>query len=307
MTGLLARAGRQGRWLLLAGLAAGIALPDLAGAMIPAIVPLIAATLFVAALRTGPAAALPPRAGLRRAVLRTLVLQTALPLAAGAALAALGWLDRPAAIGAVLVLAAAPITGVPGLAVMSGADPAAALRQLALGTALLPFTAAPVFALLPVFPDPLAVAAGALRLLAVIGAAVGAAALARRLIPALTRPEAIPALDGAMAIAMAVVVIALMSAVGPAILSATAALAGNLALAFALNLGLARGVFVLGGAALPRGEAAALAIAAACRNLALFLAALPPETTGQILLFVGCYQVPMYLTPLVLPRLLGRR
>ena len=307
MTDLLARAGRQGRWLLLAGLAAGILLPGLAEAMLPAIVPLIAATLFVAALRTGPAAALPPRAGLARAALRTLALQTAFPLAAGAALAALGWLDTPAGVGAVLVLAAAPITGVPGLAVMSGADPAAALRQLALGTALLPLTAAPVFALLPVFPDPAAVAAGALRLLAVIGAALGAAALARRLVPALARPETAPALDGAMAVAMAVVVVALMSAVGPAILHADAALAGNLALAFALNLGLARGVFAATAASLSRPEAAALAIAAGCRNLALFLAALPPESAAEIMLFVGCYQVPMYLTPLLLPRLLGRR
>jgi hypothetical protein len=35
------------------------------------------------------------------------------------------------------------------------------------------------------------------------------------------------------------------------------------------------------------------------RNIALYLAALPLEQMEPLLLFIACYQVPMYLTPLI--------
>lgn len=299
---LLALAARHGRWLLIAGLVTGIALPALAERMASAIVPFLFVMLSVAALREGPRAALPGPSQLPRALAATLILQGVLPLAAGGALWAAGLLDAPLATGVVLALAAAPITGTPGLAVMSGADAAAALRQLALGTALLPLTAAPVFALLPVFPDPAAVASGALRLLMLVALAALTAAALRRLLPRLTQAATRPALDGVMAIAMSVVVIGLMSAVGPAAFEAPAALLVALALALALHLAQTFGAWAASRAALPRAEALALAIAAGNRNLALFLAAVPPETAAPLMLFVGCYQIPMYLTPLILRR-----
>lgn len=308
MTAALAACARHGRWLLVAGLVLGIALPPLARLMAGAIVPLIAFMLFLAALRLGPGRVLPPRHALPRALLVTLLLQTVLPLLAGAGLAAAGLLDSVAGMGIVLVLAAAPITGTVGLALMSGADGAMALRQLVLGTVLLPLTAAPVFALLPVFDGAAGVAQGALRLMAVIVLAGGSAVLVRRALPGLGAPAAQAALDGLVALSMAAVVVGLMAAVGPAIVGRDPALPGLLALAFALNLGLELGVWGAARGAIPASEAAAMAIAAGNRNLALFLAALPPETAARLLLFVGCFQVPMYLTPLILPRLLhGRR
>jgi hypothetical protein len=45
------------------------------------------------------------------------------------------------------------------------------------------------------------------------------------------------------------------------------------------------------------------AIIAGNRNVALFLAALPAAQTEPLLLFIGCYQIPMYLTPLLFGRL----
>jgi ACR3 family arsenite transporter len=45
------------------------------------------------------------------------------------------------------------------------------------------------------------------------------------------------------------------------------------------------------------------AIIAGNRNVGLFLAALPAAQTDPLLLFIGCYQIPMYLTPLLLGRL----
>jgi len=45
-----------------------------------------------------------------------------------------------------------------------------------------------------------------------------------------------------------------------------------------------------------------LAIIAGNRNIALFLTALPTPVTDPLLLFIGCYQIPMYLTPILLGR-----
>ncbi len=305
VTGALHWCARHGRWLLIAGLVAGIALPGLARAMAGAIVPLIALLLFLAALRIGPHAAMPRRAALPRALALTLVLQLAAPLIAAGVLTWAGLLQTAAGLGAVLVLAGAPITGTIGLALMSGADPAASLRQLVLGTALLPLTAMPVFALLPIFPDVAAVAIGVTRLLVLITLAGGLAFALHRAVPRLHRADMVAAIDGALALAMALVVIGLMAAVGPAILALDVALPALVALAFALNLGPAIAVWHSSRAALPATEAGALAIAAGNRNLAIFLAALPPDVVTHLLLFVGCYQVPMYLTPLILPRLLS--
>ncbi|MEO1398544.1 MAG: hypothetical protein AAFU56_06720, partial [Pseudomonadota bacterium] len=55
------------------------------------------------------------------------------------------------------------------------------------------------------------------------------------------------------------------------------------------------------------GDRPALSIVAGNRNMALFLAALPAATTDPILLFIGCYQIPMYLTPILLGRLYATR
>ena len=45
------------------------------------------------------------------------------------------------------------------------------------------------------------------------------------------------------------------------------------------------------------------AIYAGNRNIALFLIALPDAVAAPLLIFVGCYQVPMYLTPVLLSKL----
>ncbi|TCP59930.1 hypothetical protein EV663_11426 [Rhodovulum bhavnagarense] len=298
---------RNGRWVLLAALVAGIALPSLSRPLTPLIVPLIAASLFLAALRTDPRAGLPRARDWPGVLGQTLGLQLALPLVAAAGLHAAGLANTVAGIGVVLVLAAAPISGAPGLAVMTGANTAIALRQVVIATALLPLTAIPVLATLPVFPDAGAVIAGALRLLGVIGAVVGLALLIRWRVPRLVAPAMVPKIDGVMTAVMGLLVLGLMGAVGPAILRADPAVLGFVALAFALNLIPASALFFGSRARMPDADSAALAIVAGNRNLALFLAALPPETLERILLFLGCYQIPMYLTPLILPRLFRLR
>lgn len=303
MLGWLAR---NGRLVLIAGLVVGIAVPPLARAMQPLIVPLIVSMLFLASLRIGPDAARPRLRDLPGHVGVAVLFQMAMPLAALGLLTLGGWQDSIVGLGVVLALAASPITGSPGLAILSGADPMPALRALVVGTALLPLTVLPVFWLMPVFADPAATLIAAGRLLAIIAAAGGGALLVRRAWPGLRSPRAQAGLDGLMALAMGLVVIALMSAVGPALISGDPALWWILALVLVLNFSTQLGVWAAFRGAGAARQAPALGIVAGNRNLALFLAAVPPGTAEELLLFVGCFQIPMYLTPLTLARLYAR-
>jgi len=305
VSGALAALARHGRLVLVAGLIVGALAPGLARVLAPLIFPMIAFLLFLATLRVEMRAAFPGRRALPGHLGVTLVMQVALPLAAIAVLWGLGAQATTLGIGTVLVLAAPPMTGSPGLTILAGGDPAPALRQLVLGTALLPLTVLPVFWLLPVFGAPLVVVEAALRLLAVIALAGGAGIAVRARVAWLRGPEGQGAVDGLITLGMAVVVIGLMSAVGPALLDPAPALWLTLASVLALGFGAQVVTLLLSRHRAPQ-SAPALAIVAGNRNLALFLGALPPETAAALLLFVGLYQVPMYLTPLVMAPLIRR-
>lgn len=296
---VLAFIARHARLGLVAGLLVGIALPDLAQAFRPAIAPLIVTLLFLAVLRLGPEALLAGVRDLPRALGLALLLQLALPLAAVAAFALAGVLAHPIATGTVLVLAAAPITGSPHITQMAGADPAPALRQLVVGTAILPLTVFPVFLLMPGFGSPLAVGRAALVLLILILAAGGAAVALRQLGIVKAGPRAFVAMDAASAVLLALVVIGLMSAIAPALTGDGRALIATLIAVFALNIPLQ---FVASAvcARARRQEAPALGVVAGNRNLALFLSVLPQATADDLLLFIGCFQIPMYLTPFLM-------
>ncbi len=303
---LLTLAARHGRLLLVLGLVAGVLLPGAALAMKPWLPEMVALLLFLAALRVGPERV----AGSLRRGLSTLglvlVYQLAMPLAVLGLGAALGVADTPVVLALTLMLAAPSISGSPSLAILCGADPAPAFRLLVLGTALLPLTVIPVLYAMPALGEGGAVLRAAGRLLFVIAIAAVAALALRQTV--LRDPDAavIGALDGASAITMAVLVVGLMSAVGPALASAPGVLLGWLAVAMAANFGVQIAAAMLlrragAGPALP-----AEAIVAGNRNIALFLVALSPEATDAVLIFIGCYQIPMYTTPLVLSPLYAR-
>lgn len=305
MIGALRFLARHGRVLLVLGLLAGVALPALAEAMRPLIGPLVVFLLFLAVLRLGPEGLRRGMADLRGAVRLALMLQLAAPLLAIAVLGLAGVLAHPLALGVVVLLAAAPITGSPNIAQMSGADPAPALRQLVVGTALLPLTALPVFWLMPAFGSPGAVLATVARLLFLIALAGGLALALRHWRLVSGSAPALAAMDGLAALVLGIVVIGLMSAVGPALAAGGAALWPVLALVLAINFALQIGVAL----ALRRRSPAlapALGIVAGNRNIALFLGVLPADLVQALLLFIGCYQVPMYLTPLLLERFYRR-
>jgi len=317
MSGALAPfvlAARYARLLLVAGLVAGIVLPGVAQVVKPWLAELVAGSLFFAALRIGPREALGAVRDLPRTLGLVAALQLALPVAVLLVCAAMGWRDTVPVLGLALMLAAPPITGSPSLTVLVGHNPAPALRLLVLGTLLVPLTVLPVLWLMPVLGTPGAVLTAAARLMAVIGITVAAALVVRgRLVPA-PAPRTVAALDGIGVLFLAALILGLMSALGPALRETPLELLGWLAVAMTVNLGMQVTVRLLhapphtGGAGGHAPDPSVPhAIAAGNRNMALFLVALPPEVTDPLLVFIGCYQVPMYLTPLLLGRFYAPR
>ena len=301
MVRLLGLAATHGRLCLVAGLVAGLLLPDLAQAMRPWLGAMVAGLIFVAALRIGPKAALGSLGDLSGSVLMIAVFQLALPLAALGVFTLLGMAETAVALALVLMLAAPSITGSANFTILVGHDPAPALRLMVLGTTVFPFTVLPVLWLLPGIGGAEIFAAAA-RLLMTIALATGAGFAVRAALsdPA---PEHLRALDGLSAILLAVLVIGLMSGLGPALLDTPLVALGWIATVFAANFGLQIAAFFL---LRPRAETVPAAIVAGNRNFALFLVALPPEFTVSLLVFIGAYQLPMYLTPLLLGPLYGR-
>jgi len=272
--------------------------------MRPTIGPVVVILLFLAVLRIGPEGLRIGRSGLVHAGLRALVLQLALPLAVALPLVALGLLDGSFALGAVLFLCAAPLTGAAHFAVMAGGDPAPALRQTVIGTVLLPFTVVPVFALAPAFGGASEVIAAVLRLLAVIVAAGGLALWLRSRGIVRGTAQVMTAIDAIAAVLLAAVVIGIMSAVGQTLRDDPWAFCRAMAFVCAIGFGLqALAVLIVRDGP----DRPALAVVAGNRNVALFLGVLPAGVTDDLLLLIGCFQVPMYLTPLFLPRLIALR
>jgi hypothetical protein len=301
---ILGQAARHGRAILVFGLVVGILSPGLAGTMKSWIAEMVTGLLFLSALRVGPRQAVGALGDLGKSLALAAIFQMVMPVAAILALGLSGRHGLPAT-GLVLMAAASPISGSPNLAILTGNDPAPALRQLVLGTALLPVTVVPVFWLAPSLGTPAVIFGSAARLLLIIFAAAAVAFLLRATIFRQPAPASLAAIDGLSAILMAVLVVGLMSAVGPALSGDPGALALNLAIAIAANFALQIGAFLIL-RRLDPADAAPLAIVAGNRNIALFLTALPSTITDPLLLFIGCYQVPMFLTPIVLDRLYRR-
>lgn len=288
ITGLIAA---NARWFLIGGLVAGLAWPALAQALHPLIRPLVVISLYLAILRQP---ALSGLGTLPPAIARVLALQGLVPLIAALALLALGVGAHPLALGLILILCAAPITGAAPIAGMMGAPTAPALRQTVVGTALLPLTIVPVFLLVPALGDARTVALTALGLLGLIALAAGAAWATARALPA-PKPQT---LDAAQALVLGLVVVGIMGGAGQALRDDPAQVLGLLAAVSALTFGLQALVLR---ARRGQPDAVALAVATGNRNVALMLGALPPDLVAQILPVIGLYQIPMYLTPLVLP------
>lgn len=295
-------AARHGPYVLIAGLAVGLFVTPLAHALRPWIPQLVVALLFVSVLRMEPRDILGSLSGLSRGVIAVLALQLALPLLVLGGAWITGTLHNPLVLALMLMTAAPSIVGSPNICVMMGVPPAFAMRLMVMGTALLPVTVVPVFWAAPSLGDVGTVLGAATRLLIVIVLTTACAALVRRLLLPCPSPHALRQLEGASAIALAVFVIGLMPAVTDVARDDPLRALGWLGFALAVNFGAQMIVYRLTRNRVSADMAVPLSIIAGNRNVALFFVSLAPEVIAPALVFIGCYQIPMYLTPLVMTR-----
>jgi hypothetical protein len=295
--------GRQGPLVLIAGLVVGLLSPASAEIIRPWIGALITLLLVVTGARVGLKAAFGVLRDLGPVLRRIGAFQVAMPLLALLSFLAMGVSDHPLALAVVLMLAAPSVTGAPNFAIMAGARPEAGLRLLVLGTAVFPITAFVVFLFINSGSTGAAMALRqSLGLLVVVVGAVGLGFLLRRVFPTLADDAKRGGLDGFAALLLAVLVIGLMSEIGPLLRADPLSLVGWILATCAINMGLVIATYVFC-KRFQVAHATATAIYAGNRNIALFLVVLPNEIAAPIMVFVGCYQIPMYLTPLLARRL----
>ena len=288
--------GKHGKWVLPIGLLAAVLLPQIAMPMQALIGPLLAALLVVSFLQINPSAQPQWRLTIKHSLLLLLCMQLILPivllLAMQAASVPVAWL-----VPITLVAAASCIAGGPSIAMMLGGDGAAAVRLLIVSTLLLPVTAIPILALLPLHSSHGMLVRTALVLALVVFGAYFLARVLREHVFGPYNQQQRACLDGLAAVLLALLVLGLMAAIhtawdNPGLLLTT------LLCAFVVNF-----VFQLFGLGLnslfSMNLPIVIGVMSGNRAVAIFLTALPESSYQPYLLFIACYQIPMYLTPLL--------
>ncbi|MGH1414568.1 MAG: hypothetical protein ACRBB0_13830 [Pelagimonas sp.] len=307
MLGVLGGIARYGRFVLVVGLVAGLVLPSVASALRPWLSELVLLLLFLTAFRVGLPSALDGLSQFRNTLGVVLVYQLAMPLICIAMFALFGLAHSPVAIALTLMLSAPSVTASPNMSVLLGQAPEPAFRLLILSTLILPLTIIPIFWVSPALGNLSEAVYAALRLGLTISATIAVAFTLRALFRPDMGPHELQALDGLTSLALVVIVIGLMSAVAPALSTAPWSLAKWFLVAMVANLGLQVVAYVGLRRFGNEDSAAPMALVAGNRNVALFLVASSATQTDEFLLFLGCYQFPMYLTPILMRPLMGHK
>ncbi len=291
----------SGRWILVFSLVVGLLSETLANIVKPHIEALIALLLFTTCLRVGPRQMLGAMREIKANLIFTVVLQVLLPVT----IVVIYWIGdfhNPLWLALILLTSAPAISGSPHLVALLGFDPTSTLRQLIIGTALLPFTIIPVFVFMPEIgglPDIIMASA---RLLAVI---LGAAALAFTIRYSLMKhpgQKELEKIDGVSTILLAIMVLGLMAAIHSEISDDPLNLLMTLFVAISANFGLQIITTLILARSRASEYAVPMGLIAGNRNIALFMTALAVTKTQPLLLFIACYQIPMYLTPILMRR-----
>lgn len=303
MSALLIWIARLGPWVLASGLAVGIAFPGLGAVVRPWLPEMVVMLLFLASLRIGFAEMAGSVQALLRASGMVLVFQLLCPLVVVIVGYGFGVIDQTWLVALVIMMSASSIVGSPNMALMMGHAPDTAMRMLVVGTAMLPLTVVPVFLLMPSLGGATVIVWAAAKLLLVILGSTLAAMACRKWPLRDMGPLGQRRLDGVSAIVLAVFVIGLTQAAGDTLRAAPVTMLWWLGVAFLANFGAQVVCFFTVREWIKPGAAVGVSLVAGNRNVALFLVSLPAEVTAPLLVFIGCYQIPMFLTPLVLGRL----
>lgn len=177
------------------------------------------------------------------------------------------------------------------------------MQILVLGTALFPLTVLPLLIAMPQLGAPATIIMTALKLLAVIFICAGIGFGLRHIMFPTPTAGQIKALDGLSVLAFSAIVVGLMAALNPALRQDPGSVALWGVLAFAISYGAQIITHLILRRTGLSALAGPLALGAGNRNIALFLVALPEQLLAPLMVFIGCWQLPMYLTPILLRRL----
>lgn len=301
---LLTLIGRNAPPFLAVGVFAGIALPDLADFLRPALGPLVALLLGVSLLRLdwsalAANASRPATAGLATAwqLLLSPVLVWGCTLLVG----------LPSGLTQALVLngAAPSLVASVTIAQLVGLDAPLAVLLVVTTTFFLPFTLTPVIFWLLGVELSIDLIAFFTRFALYIAVPFAAAWTLGRLLPAGLLDRYKVEIDGANAVILVLAALAMMSGVTERLMTAPGTVAQFLAAAVAFNLG-----FQVLGAVIywrhGRRTALSMGLSSGNRNTALVLVLTGGLVSPDLGLYVAMAQIPIYLLPLVAKPFYGR-
>jgi predicted Na+-dependent transporter len=303
----LAWLGRQGTRAIAALVLIGIALPPLGEILRPYVTEAIFLLLCISFMRVDVAAL---RDHLRRPGI--VVAASAWTMIAVPALIGLGCLaagvDKSSPdlfLALMLQAVASPLMAAPALAALMGLDSTLALITLVTGTALVPLTA-PLFAYLffgaALTLSPLGLG---VKLAVILAGSLGTALAIRRLFGIAAIRHHKEPIDGVNILILLVFVSAVMGEVAGDLWAAPLQVAGIALLSFAIFFALL-GATMLVFRSLGRERALALGLLVSQRNMGLMVAATDGALPGLTWLYFALSQFPIYLSPQLLKRMVGR-
>jgi len=295
---MLAFLGGHATWVLFVGVFLGLAVPSLAALARPLLAPAVAVLLTATLVRIDWQMM---QSYLRRPWIATVITAWLLIGAPLAMAAVLALLPLPGALTTALVLMAAapPILSAAPIAMILGLDGALALVVALIATLLTPLTVPPLaLALLGLELD-IGVVEFMTRLSIVVAAAFAAAMVIRRLIGRERLPRIATHLDGLVVIVMLIFAVAIMDGVTATLIERPMTVALWLLAAFIANPALQ----IAGTLAfwwLGRRRALTVGLVSGNCNMGLLLAAFPPGTDFDVVLYFAVAQLPMYMLPAVM-------
>ena len=292
--------------LLALSVLAGIAVPPLAAALRPLLFPSVFCLILCAVLLIDLRRVF---AGIRRDAVPALAVSTwqllALPLAVGA-------VHRYSPLGgdytllAFYTACAGSLFGAPAFARLMKLDEAMALRGTLASVLLMPLTLPPLSAWVNGAPAGFDAAGYIARLGVFLALPIVIALLVQSRTRWRISVQGNAVVRHGSVLFLCVFAVGVMDGIGPRVVAEPVAMAGLLLLALAIHAG-QFAVTALVFAARGRDFALTAGLLASYRNLGLLLAVAGALLPPGFIVFVAVWQVPMYLTPLVVTRLSRRR
>ena len=303
---ILGRIGDNARLLIAVAPICALFLSELSALMRPALPYLVAAIYATAMVRInlGEAVRIALRpAALARAGALIVVLMVAVPWISLTVARAIG-LSEPAQMALIYAALAPPFASAAAICFLLGANAALALELTILAALVAPLVGPLTAELLLGVDLPIDALSLSARIAIMIGAGALVALAIRRLVGPARIARNARILDGLAALIMIVFVIPVFDGVADMILASPWTALEVLGLVLATNLMVQVGALFALSPLAGAPSAATIAIAMGNRNVSLYLAALPANPYFS--LFVALYQLPMYLTPVVMRRLMPR-